>query len=180
MKDGQIKLRLLLNNTKDYKILEKWYQEEKIYLCFEQKKLTYEEIKTKYFPRTFKNAKVPVFMIEYNHKPIGIIQYQLIDEENKKLYHLSDKNCYEIDIFIGEIRLHNKGIGRRSVNLLTKFLFEKKTADLLVMCPLKNNISAIRCYKSCGFKASRSFKTKDTIGNLQDYILMIKRKELLR
>ena len=86
MKNGKINLRKLNDNEKDYKLLEKWYQEEEIYLHFEQKKLTYEEVKKKYLPRTAEDAKIPVFMIEYDNIPVGIIQYQLINDENKKLY----------------------------------------------------------------------------------------------
>ncbi len=174
MKDKNITLRRLLDNDADYKILKKWYQEKEIYSHFEQRKLTYNEIKNKYLPRTLDNSPIPVFIIEYNNQPIGIIQYQLINEDNKKLYNINNYNCYEIDIFIGELKLHNNGIGRRSINLLSKYLFDKKNADILVMCPLKNNIPAIRCYEHCGFKILNEFKTKDTIGNMQDFICMIR------
>ena len=50
----------------------------------------------------------------------------------------------------------------------------EKKADLLVMCPLKNNIKAISCYKKCGFEIKNYFETKDTIGNKQTYALMVK------
>lgn len=42
------------------------------------------------------------------------------------------------------------------------------------MCPLKDNIPTIKCHEKCGFKINNSFKTEDTIGNLQEYLLMIK------
>ncbi len=174
MIDGNIRLRLLKDSEKDYKMLEKWYQEEEIYSHFEQRKLNYDEIKDKYLPRTLKNTKIPVYMIEYEDKPVGIIQYQLIDDENMKLYGIKYSRCYEIDIFIGELAMHNKGIGRQAINILTGFLFNDYQAKLLVMCPLKENISAIKCYEKCGFKINKPFKTEDTIGNLQEYILMIK------
>ena len=174
MIDKDLKLRLLNNSYEDYKMLEKWYQKEEIYSHFEQRKLNYNEIKDKYFPRTLENTKIPVYMIEYEEEPIGIIQYQLINNENKKLYGINCNNCYEIDIFIGELLMHNKGIGKRAINLLTEFLFNNYQAKLLVMCPLKENISAIKCYEKCGFKINKMFKTEDTIGNLQEYFLMIK------
>lgn len=174
MIDDNLRLRLLNDNEEDYKILEKWYQEEEIYSHFEQRKLNYNEIKDKYFPRTLKNAKIPVYMIEYKKNPIGIIQYQLINDENKKLYGINYNKCYEIDIFIGELSMHNRGIGKKAINVLTKFLFNNYQAKLLVMCPLKKNISAIKCYEKCGFKINKSFKTEDTIGNSQEYLLMIK------
>ena len=37
MIDGKLKLRLLNDNEEDYKMLEKWYQEEEIYSHFEQR-----------------------------------------------------------------------------------------------------------------------------------------------
>ena len=177
MESKNIKLRRLKDDFKDYKLLEKWYQEEEVYLSFEQRKLSYEEIVDKYSKRTIENSNIPVFMIEYDDIPIGIIQYQLIDDENKKLYNLDIDNYYEIDIFIGEISLHNKGIGKIVINLISDYLFKEKNANLLVMCPLKENIKAIKCYEGCGFKIIREFATNDTIGNIRKYELMIKEKE---
>ena len=98
-----VNIRLLKDIEDDYKLLEKWYQEEEIYSNFEQRKLNYLEIKDKYYPRTSNDADVPVYMIEYKNKSVGIIQYKLLDEDNKKLYKLTGNNIFEIDIFIGEL-----------------------------------------------------------------------------
>ena len=174
MKQKTIELRSLIDKDSDYKLLEKWYQEKEIYSHFEQRVLSFIEIKEKYYERTLNNSKIPVFMIEYEGLPVGIIQYQLINEDNKKLYNICNDKSYEIDIFIGELNLHNKGIGKKSIELMTNYLIKEKQAELLVMCPLKDNKNAIRCYESCGFDIKREFSTKDTIGNLQNYILMIK------
>lgn len=174
MKKDKIKLRRLKNTDRDYEYLEKWYQEEEIYSHFEQRKLTLDEIKNKYLPRTKVNAKVPVFMIEYDSIPIGIIQYQLINEKNRKLYDLNIENSYEIDIFIGDLSLHNKGIGKTSIDLISNYLFKEKNAKILVMCPLKENYNAINCYKNCGFKIKKEFETEDTIGVNQVFALMVK------
>ena len=94
---NDIKIRLLRNEDNDYKLLTKWYQQKEIYSMFEQRILNYEEIKTKYYPRTLKSTKVPVYMIEYNNIPVGIIQYKLIDNEDKKIYKLNNDNIYELD-----------------------------------------------------------------------------------
>lgn len=175
MNNGKLKLRQLIDSNDDYKKLEKWYQEEEIYSHFEQRKLNYKEIKEKYYPRTLKEAKIPVYIIEYDKIPIGIIQYQLINSENKKLYNINYNKCFEIDIFIGELNMQGQGIGEKAINLLSKYLFKEKNAESLVMCPLKDNIPAIKCYEKCGFKINNSFETEDTIGDLQEYLLMIKR-----
>jgi len=174
MKLDNVFLRRLKDDINDYKLLENWYQEEKVYSQFEQRKLNFQEIKEKYYPRTLDNTTVPVYLIEYNSIPIGIIQYKLVNEENKKLYGLKNNNIYEIDIFIGEEKYHNKGIGYKSIMIMTKYLFKEKNANLLVMCPLIDNFSAIKCYQKCGFINKGKFTTEDTIGDLQEYILMLK------
>lgn len=170
-----VTIRLLKDNEIDYKLLTKWYQEKEIYTHFEQRQLTYEEIVNKYKPRTKTNAKVPVFMIEYDNTPVGIIQYQQIDEDNRKLYGINENNVYEIDIFIGELNLHNKGIGKKAIDLICDYLINPKEAKLLVMCPLKSNINAIKCYEKCGFKILRDFQILNTIGELKTYVLMTRK-----
>lgn len=173
LNDEDIKLRRLRDEEEDYKLLEKWYCEEEIYSHFEQRILNYEQIVEKYYQRTLVDAKVPVYMIEHNNKPVGIIQYQIVNDENKKVYNLDSNNSYEMDIFIGELNLHNKGIGRKSVKLMANYLFKEKNVDLIVMCPLKENINAIECYKKVGFSIKGEFTTDDTIGISQIYVLML-------
>ena len=168
-----VKIRQLNDSESDYRLLEKWYQEEDIYSSFEQRRLTYEEIKNKYYPRTLSNSNVVVYMIEYSDKPVGIIQYKLV-KDDKKLYQITSDNVYEMDIFIGELEFQHKGIGSKGVELLSNYLFNEKHADYLVMCPLSNNIKAINCYKKCGFYIKRYYETEDTIGQMQKYVLMVK------
>lgn len=170
--DNDILLRKLCDTKKDYELLEKWYKEKFVYSHFEQRVLDYDEIVNKYHPRTLDDTNVPVYMIEYKNQPVGIIQYQLINNESKKLYNLEDNFIYEMDIFIGEMNLHNKGIGTRTVILMSNHLFKVKRANLIVMCPLKNNINGIKCYEKAGFKKTREFMAKDTIGDTKEYVLM--------
>ncbi len=176
LNDGDITLRRLCNIESDYRFLEEWYKKEEIYSHFEQRILNYDEIVNKYYPRTKTNATVPVYMIEYKYEPVGIIQYQEINKENKELYKISNNNSYEMDIFIGNLDLHNKGIGKKAVNLMSKYLFDTHNAELIVMCPLEENINAIKCYQKSGFRLINKFTTNDTIGNLQVYALMVLEK----
>ena len=173
---GDIKLRKLKDQEMDYKLLEKWYQEKFVYLYFEQRPLTYNEIQHKYYSRTLDNAQVPVYMIEFNNVPIGIIQYKLVNNDDKERYGLNDDNIYELDIFIGELDYQNKGLGKICINMITNYLFENKFAEKIIMCPLKDNIKAIKCYKKCGFNILKGFKDNDTIGNEKEYILMIRQR----
>ncbi len=163
--DKEIYLRRLKDIESDYRYLEKWYKEKEVYLAFEQRVLSFDEIKEKYCERTLDNTKVPVYMIEYKENPIGIIQYKEIES-----------NIFELDIFIGEIDLHNKGIGQLVINKMCEYLFNEKNVKELIMCPLKNNEKAINCYKKCGFTIEKEYEEMDTIGEKQKYFLMKKGK----
>lgn len=163
IKDNII-LRKLKDDEDDYKLLYKWCSKKEIYLYFEQRKLSYEEIKNKYKTRIQKN-KVETYIIEYKNIPVGLIQYEL-----------KDNRIYNIDIFIGELDYHHKGIATNSINLLCEYLFKEKNANKLIMCPLKSNIKAVKCYEKCGFKIIKEYIEKDTIGKKQVFNLMIKRK----
>ena len=171
---NKVSIRLLKDDIEDYKLLEKWYQQEEIYSSFEQRVLSLEEIKNKYSPRTKEASLVPVFMIMYDNKPVGIIQYKCLTKKDLDIYKLVGNNIYEIDIFIGELKEHNKGIGSAAVNIISDMLYENKQAELLVMCPLASNKPAIKCYEKCGFQIINKFSEKDTVNNIQDYFLMIK------
>ena len=155
-----VTLRPLNNGNAEFKQIHKWCKNKFVYEWFEQRVLSYEEIKNKYYERTLDNTKVPVYMIEYKSIPIGIIQYKEVD-----------KNKYELDIFIGDINLHNKGIGKLVINKMCDYLFNNNAKEI-IMCPLKDNLKAINCYKKCGFIIEKEFTDKDTIGNKQEYLLM--------
>lgn len=174
--DKKVILRKLEDKEVDYKFLEKWYQNDFVYLYFEQRPLNYGEIKNKYYPRTLENASISVYMIEYENRPIGIVQYKLVNNDDKVIYGLNGDNIYELDIFIGELSYQNKGLGKTCIDIISKYLFDKKYANKIVMCPLKENVKAINCYKKCGFVIVKEFRDNDTIGNEKEYVLMIRER----
>lgn len=165
-----LSLKRLTNKESNYQALYEWYQDEEVTSAFEQKSLSINEIKNKYYPRTLKNTNVFVYLIFYQNKPIGLIQYQKISLENLKLYKINDG--YEIDIFIGSKKYRNKGLGTSSINILTNYL-HKKGITTVVLCPLSSNKIAINCYLKCNYKINGVFITKDTQGTNKEYVLMI-------
>lgn len=168
----RIVLRMLRDDEADYRLLEFWCSQESVYRYFEQRILTGGEIREKYRPRTKENARVPVWMIEYEGRPVGIIQYQKISAEDSWCG-IDEDGGYEIDLFIGEEEKRGRGIGRESVLLIARRLFEEKNARLLVMCPMKENERAIRCYRKCGFAEAGVFSAPDTVGVMQEYVRMV-------
>lgn len=174
MRDNDLILRRLNDCEKDYRLLERWYQDKNVYDNFEQRMLNYDEIKKKYYPRTLETTDIPVYVIEFNNRAIGIVQYKKIKDEDREIYNITEDNCYEIDIFIGEVDCRNKGLGARSIDLISSYLFDEFDAEILVMCPLEENINAIKCYLKCGFKIIDEFFSENTIGVLSNYVLMVR------
>ena len=164
-----IKLRLLKDNENDYKLLYKWYYNPKVYKYFEQRTPTYQEIVEKYSKRTSLTSITPVYIIEYNNIPVGIIQYTKLTNETKKAYGIVEDG-YEIDIFIGEEGYYHKGIGSLAIIELINRL---KDNNLFVMVPEADNINAIKCYEKVGFKKYKDIKEPNTIGIIKDKSVMI-------
>lgn len=160
-----IDLIKLIDEEENYQLLYKWCSKEYIYLNFEQRKLSFPEIKEKYYKRTLSNS-INTFLIRYNKVKIGLIQYQCFNNE----YGIS--KGIEIDIFIGEENYLHKGIGKKAIDLLINKL--KNENHVFVMIPLKINIKAINCYLKVGFKIEKELIMNDTIGNKQTYLLMKK------
>ncbi len=164
-----IKLRLLKDNENDYKLLYKWYHNPMVYKYFEQRIPTYEEIVCKYLKRTRPDSITPVYIIQCDSVPVGIIQYTKLTNETKKIYDIN-LDGYEIDIFIGEEGYYHKGIGSLAIIELINRL---KDNNLFVMVPEADNINAIKCYEKVGFKKYKDIKEPNTIGIIKDKIVMI-------
>lgn len=164
--NSMVDLIKLIDEDENYQLLYKWCSKEYIYLNFEQRKLSFPEIKEKYYKRTLGNSSINTFLIRYNKVKIGLIQYQCFNNE----YGIS--KGIEIDIFIGEENYLHKGIGRKAINLLIDKL--KNENHVFVMLPLKTNIKAINCYLKVGFKIEKELIMNDTVGNKQTYLLMNK------
>ena len=118
---------------------------------------TYETVVENY--RENQEEQIEQCIIEYDGAPIGYCQYCLLNAEyydvpaNEYARFVSEgESVYGIDIFIGEVRLRDQGIGTRSLSLLVKSLFEKHGADVIMIDPKIHNARAIRCYHKCGFK----------------------------
>ena len=167
---NSVKLRLLKDNEEDYKLLHKWYHNKKVYTYFEQRIPSYDEIVNKYSKRTTLDSITPVYMIEYNDKSVGIIQYTKLTNDEKKRYNINSDG-YDIDIFIGEDNYYHKGIGSSAIKVLIDKL--NKPNIIFTMVPEVDNINAIKCYQKVGFKKIYTFEEEDTIGNIKTKTVMI-------
>ncbi|KOP65631.1 2-aminoglycoside phosphotransferase [Bacillus sp. FJAT-18019] len=98
-------------------------------------------------------------IIEYEGKPIGYIQFYLLDEEMLGEYGYGESDAdgmtFATDQFIGEPDYWNKGIGTKLMTSMVEYLVVQRQADRIVMDPQAWNVRAIACYEKCGFRKVR-------------------------
>lgn len=114
---------------------------------------TMEKVQEQFYP---KEDTLFRCIVEYDGKPIGYIQYDLLDEEGMQYYGLTDASAVErifgMDQFIGEPAYWNRGIGQHLMSSMLRHLAEQHQADRVVMDPQAWNERAIACYEKSGFR----------------------------
>lgn len=174
---NDLKLKRLIDSEAIYKKIAKWYEDEEIYNFYEKRSLNYDEVKEKYSKRIKDDSDIISYIINYKKTDIGIIEYRLVSDEFKKIYEVNDNNSYELNIFIGELDYHNKGIGKDCIDIICNYLFKEKKASKIVACPTNDNYNANRCLQKCGFERYKIFEKKDLTGNYRICTLMVKNKK---
>lgn len=130
---------------------------------------TQDKIMTDFFPIEDTHFR---YIVEYDDKAIGYVQYYVLDEEELNVYGYKENNIYGMDQFIGETDLWNQGIG----SLLVKTVAEKLVSlgvKIIVMDPQVKNKRSIKCYEKCGFTIIKHLPKREFHeGVLQDCYLM--------
>ena len=157
----------LTDDEKNYKKIYKWCQNKIVYEWFEQRKLSFEEIKEKYHNKII-SKKQDLFIINYDNKDIGLVQIYKYDG--------NIINAFEYDLFIGEIDYLGKGVGTIIVNLINEKIFNEYMANSIILRPFKRNIRACNCYKNSGFRIIREYDDVDTLGNKETIVEFIKNR----
>ncbi len=158
-KDNEIIIRNLENTNYDMNCILKWLNNKNVSDYYgDSKNYTLEEIQNKYAKKLESNFETPC-IIEYNNTPIGYIQYYIVDcekyEISKELFEKivkSNEKAMALDLFIGEDKFRDKGLGTRTIKLLINEIFNDKSVNAILIDPKTSNKRAIKCYRKCGFK----------------------------
>jgi len=154
---GEIALRLMQDDLQDYQLLSKWLTDPTVLEFYEGRDNPHplSRIVEEYSPKLLRQEQVTPCFILYQTQPIGYLQYYHVTEADRDSYggYGRDENSqlYAIDLFIGESRYWNQGIGTTVLSAALSYLFEDIRADRVLIDPLVSNVRAIRCYEKCGF-----------------------------
>lgn len=88
------------------------------------------------------NSKDPLFVIEADSLPVGLIGTNVLDIENKNA---------EIFVYIGDASNRKKGIGKNAVGLFLKILFDQYNIHKVYCRIFSFNHASIKMFKSLGF-----------------------------
>ncbi len=159
----KIELIKFVDDENNYKLMHKWCSNDFVYEWFEQRVLSFDEIKNKYKNKLMSGEQDMYIMI-CDDTPIGYVQIYKNDDS------------YEYDLFIGEEDYLHRGIGSRVVKMINDLIYEKYKVDHIVLRPFKRNVGAVNCYKKNGFEIIDEYEDEDTLGNKEIYLLMINKK----
>ena len=81
--DDDIYLRDIVDSDEEYKRLYSWCLNPSVYEYFEQRVLSYDEVVDKY-KRRVGNEDVKTLIIVYKNKEIGLVQYEKMDDDDRK------------------------------------------------------------------------------------------------
>jgi aminoglycoside 6'-N-acetyltransferase len=99
------------------------------------------------------------FVIEYEGKPIGDCWLQEMNLK-KIIKKYPRKNCYRVDIVIGEKELWGKGLGTDVIRTLTGFAFKHEKADMVFGVIGDYNLRSQQTFKKVGYKLAMKLKEK--------------------
>ena len=155
VQEGDISIRRMLDDARDYLLLSKWLTDERVLEFYEGRDNPHDlkMVHEKYQPRARGEDHVVPCILSDQDRSIGYIQYYPLTSAEGEAYGVETiEGVYAIDLFIGEADLWNHGIGTRAVSALLRHLFGTLAAKRVVIDPQVSNLRAIRCYEKCGFR----------------------------
>lgn len=167
--DDDIYLRDIVDSDEEYKRLYSWCLNPSVYEYFEQRVLSYDEVVNKY-KRRVGNEDVKTLIIVYKNKEIGLVQYEKMDDDDRKKFCILLDNVVSIDIFIGDNSFYGLGIGSRVVKCISKYLLSN--FDMVIANVQSSNSNSINMCLKSGFKELRKVDYSDTLGNSTKNILL--------
>ena len=143
----------------DLDLMHRWLNAPHVKRWWYDEGTSRPEIREKYLPLIEGRDSAKPFVILYEDRPIGYIQYYPISAEDDETYaSLVDvQNSAGVDLFIGEAGYLYRGLGRPVLRrFLSERVFSHPEIEACVIGPEPKNVAAIRAYEKAGF---RFFKT---------------------
>ena len=167
------KVSLRPMKPKEVELIYKWANNPDVMPYWYGKRKSLKQIKDDWRPHYFSDRNPysgRCFVIVADNKPIGMINYNKIDRENKSA---------DIDIIIGQKENWDKGYGTDALKTFINYLFRKFKLNRIWLGTYVFNLRAVSAYKKAGFKKEGILREDALINGkfIDSFIFSILRKE---
>ena len=137
----------------DLSLIVEWRSQPEVHEWYAGRPVTEDEIRTRHLEST---DPVTRCIVHLEGDPIGHLQFYEYIEEWRPAVGLSPgEEAWGLDVFLGEVHLHGRGIGTRLVRGVAERLISDHGAPLVLIDPHAGNAAAVRSYEKAGFRKIR-------------------------
>ncbi|TMW72760.1 GNAT family N-acetyltransferase [Alteribacter natronophilus] len=167
LKDSQVTVRRMDDHKADYERLHRWLNNPAVleYIEGPSASFSYSRVVAKYGPRARGEHYVTPCIMEWRCRAEGYLQYYPLKEDERRAYGVDEgESAYGADLFIGNEKLWNRGIGTRALMLVVRHL-HRTGIDAVYIDPQVSNTRAIRSYEKCGFEKVKVLPDREPFEN---------------
>jgi aminoglycoside 6'-N-acetyltransferase len=158
-REGPLSIRRMRDDPADHALLVRWRNAPHVAEWWttddDPTPTTLERVVAHYGPLTDEGSDTTCCLIELDGRPIGYMQFYRWGSYAEEVHAMGldlREDAFGIDILIGEAELIGHGIGSRSVDILSRFLFEEHGASQVAIVTAVDNHRAQRAYEKAGFR----------------------------
>ena len=169
-REGDLAIRRMRDEPSDYDLFVRWRNEPHVAEWWttddDPTPTTTQHVVEQYGPRTEDASWVTSCIISVGDRPVGYLQFYPWDDEAEaaaEMGVLAIEGSYGLDIFIGEPDMIDRGVGSRTVALLSRYLFEACHATGIALLTPVGNERAHRAYEKAGFRKVQQTLDSDVV-----------------
>jgi aminoglycoside 6'-N-acetyltransferase len=179
--DADLAIRRMRDHPDDYALIVAWRNNPHVREWWDpdEQPMTMSGAIEQLGPQTRGDDPTTPCIIEHDGVPVGYIEFYPWDAEEPYLAEIGlslPKGSWGLDIFIGESGLVSKGIGSRTVRLISDTLFAERGATAVALIMEAGNGRAQAAYTRAGMRVSGEpfLDTDMRDGQRVESILMIR------
>lgn len=183
---GDLAIRRMRDYRDDCELVLRWRNEPHVAEWWdtddEAAPMTLDHVVKKYGPLVEDGSRSTGCIITVGDRPIGYLQFYPLSaeaDEPREMGIADVDGAFGLDIFIGEPGMIDRGVGSRTVALLTRHLFAERDATSVALLTPIGNARAQRAYEKAGFhKVKQALDTDVVDGERRMSWLMVLERPL--
>lgn len=179
--DGALVIRRMRDERDEHERMVRWRNTPHVRVWWDpdDPPMILEASQAEYGPLCRDESSTTACIVEWQSRPVGYLQFYPWSDDPDEATEWgipADGSAWGLDVFIGEPEMTGRGIGRRAVDTLARYLFDQRRATLVAFLVAKDNARAIRAYEKAGFiKRGSALDTDTRHGQRVESWVMVRR-----